>query len=1444
MKTLGLCLGASTVSFVELENEAGKPRITGHSIHAHEGDPKRTLLAALAKYDLASFARIGATGRKFRKFVNLSSISEPEAVEYAYHFVKPKDVSCPAIVSAGGETFMVYVMNRHNRISKVLTGNKCASGTGEFFLQQLRRMNVSLEEATNWAASEEPHTVSGRCSVFCKSDCTHATNKGIPKSKVTAGLCKMMAGKILELLKKVDRRNIMITGGTARNNMMIEYLKQEIEDLIVPQEAPYFEALGAALWACTNETVPLTDLSRLFKTEVAAFDTLPPLREFEKDVEFKTIERDIVRAGDVCILGLDVGSTTTKAVLLRKKDNALLADIYLRTNGDPVGAARLCYGHVFDLIRKYVDPSQIAIEGLGVCGSGRQIAGLHALTDGVINEIIAHAMAAVYFDPDVDTIFEIGGQDAKYTFITNSVASDYAMNEACSAGTGSFLEESAYETLGVRMEDIASIALKGTMPPNFNDQCAAFISSDMKNAIHEGVSHEDIVAGLVYSICMNYSNRVKGSRQVGKKVFMQGGVCYNHAVPLAMSALTGKPIIVPPEPGLMGAFGVALEVKKRIDLGLMEKKNFDLAALIARDVKYGQSFHCKGGSEKCDRKCEIAVIELEGKKYPFGGACNKYYNLQHNLKYDVEKLDLVDLRQKLVFAKYAARKEADGNKTFNGRIGFNRSFLVNSYYPLYSNFFASLGLEPIICDSFNQQGIDERDANFCYPVELAHGFFHALLHGKEHLDYIFLPHFKAAPTADRSTESQTCPFVQGEPFYLQSTFKRRISDLKQKSLKVLTPLFDLTEGLEAARKPLLETAKQLGAGKARASRAFEAALQKQIACCNEMKEIGRQALTRLEGNPDQIAIVILGRPYSGFAEEANKGIPRMIASRGCTAIPLDFLPLEDKKNKRHMYWGMGQQILKAGSFIKSHPQLFGTYITNFSCGPDSFIVGYFRDLMGRKPSLTLELDSHTANAGIETRIEAFLDIIASYRQLLSKDGVVEQITDFQPARIVLDRGEASIILSSGETLPMKHPRVTLVMPSMGDLSTEMLGAVFRSQGLSTYVHLPADEHILKIGRANTSCKECLPLILTTGSLLNYVRNIKKPDEAIAYFMPTGSGPCRFGQYSIFMEDMIAKLKLPDVAILPLSSENSYAGLDSAFRLRSWWAIVIADILEDVRSLLLANVKSREPALHIFEKECRNIIEQLQNGDYKDLQKQLTDSVSVLSGIPLIKNPHDVPTIAIVGEIFVRRDGLSRQGLTEKLAEKGFATICSPIGEWMLYADYLVQKDLAPHGLSCFGKLKFLLEMKYVERYTKQLRSILGKSGLVQSAPVNIDKIVRNASSFISPNLVGETILTIGSSLTEVASHACGVISIGPFGCMPSRLAESILNEAMHSKTKIAIEPRNEFLKEALADVDDLPFLAIESDGSPFPQVIEAKLEAFCLHAGRVHEQMHATRKSG
>ncbi len=1447
-KALGICLGASTISLVQIEtNYPERPdhesqakkslRVIEHATISHAGNPKQKIESILSALDLNQFDKIAATGRRFRHLVNFSSVSEPEAVEYAYQFIKDPAIESPAIVSAGGETFMTYVLNANGQISNVLTGNKCASGTGEFFNQQLRRMNVSLEEARRWSSVEKPYEVSGRCSVFCKSDCTHAINKGIPKSRVTAGLCRMMSGKIMELLKKVEKTNIMIVGGTTKNQMMLDYLNQEIPGLQVPDEAPYFEALGAALWALDNKAAENTGITEFFSTHVNSFQPLARLKDFEDQVIFNSMSQELPSPGDVCILGLDVGSTTTKAVLMRRSDNSILASIYLLTDGDPVGASKKCYQSILKQIQQTMDPCKLSITGLGVCGSGRQIAGLHALSDGVINEITAHAAAAVYFDPEVDTLFEIGGQDAKYTYITSGVPSDYAMNEACSAGTGSFLEEAAFETMHVKVEDIAVAALKGDYPPNFNDQCAAFISSDIKTAIHEGIDFHDIIAGLVYSICMNYINRVKGNRPVGEKIFMQGGVCYNQAVPLAMASLTGKKIIVPPEPGLMGAFGAALEIKKRIDLGLIDQKEFDLQQLSQRNVDYGKSFICEGGREKCDRRCEINMIELEGKKYPFGGACNRYYNIRYKLKYNLKNLDLVKAREKLIFNNHASLAITQNKKPFSKTVAVNKSFLVNSLYPFYQSFFNQMGYEVVLPEKPSKAGIDQRNAAFCYPAELAHGFFHTMLEKKIPPDFIFLPHIQSIPIENGSSSAQACPFVQGEPFYLKTAFKPLLDNLHRQGTRVLSPFINMGSGLSGAKKAIIPMAMEMGTGRQKAMESFDQALQVQLECSTKMKSLGRRVLKDLELDPQKIAIVIFGRPYNAMVEEAHMGIPHKFASRGVQIIPFDFLPFENEKSKRHMYWGMGQMILKAARFVQKHPQLFATYITNFSCGPDSFLITYFRSIMGRKPSLTLELDSHTADAGLETRIEAFLDIIHEYRQIHSQTKSVKQSEKFLPARPFMKNGFPAIQTSSGKILPMTDPKVTLLIPSMGQLSTRALSTVFSKAGYHVAPVVPADESTLKLGRANTSCKECLPLILTTGTLLNYAYN-KPSDEVLVYFMPSASGPCRFGQYSVFMEDLIKRLKIPDVAVFSLTSDNTYASKGMGFsNKKAWCGIIISDIMEDIYSLLLVNAKDTAAAISLFNNAFDSILNVLAKGTFNDLTRELGHQMKKFSAIPAKRPYEKVPKILLTGEIFVRRDSFSRQKLNEQLAEIGFAVVCSPVSEWFRYSDYLLGINGYWASMPMHKKIEFFLRQIFMNRYEKRLTSIFSNSGILNAKPVNLQKIMNSAAPFISEQLMGEAVLTIGSAISEVATDVCGVIALGPFGCMPNRLSEAVLSETMTREVKLKNSVSGNKLEKILETMDDLPFLAIESDGSPFPQLINAKLEAFCQRAERLHQRM-------
>lgn len=1418
MESIGICLGASTITLVRLRKTAQGVETLWTRSQPHEGNPRQSLSRMFSKVDDFTEIRIAATGRKFREHLTLATISEPEAVELAYGHLLSAEHQCRIIVSAGGETFLVYHLDEDGKIQNIHTGNKCASGTGEFFLQQLGRMGLNLAEVAEMKTVDNIYKLSGRCSVFCKSDCTHALNKGESKDRVVAGLTHMMAAKIVELLKTLPPEPVMLTGGCTHNKTMVHYLRQEIDDVYIPEAAPYFEALGVALWALEHEEAVCPDLEHVFDGKATTLSFLKPLEQFQNQVHFKEHSRGTANPHDQVILGLDVGSTTTKGVLMRRHDKAILADDYLRTDGDPVCASRRVYQ---SLAKQLKVP--VTIEGLGVTGSGRQIAGLHGMTGGVINEIIAHATAAVYFDPEVDTIFEIGGQDAKYTYLTNGVPCDYAMNEACSAGTGSFLEEAAQESLGISVTDIGDTAYQGTNPPNFNDQCAAFISSDIKSASQQGVPLPDIVAGLVYSIGMNYTNRVKGNRPVGKKVFIQGGVCYNKAVPAAMAALTGKEMIVPPDPGLMGAFGVALEVHQRIEQGVMSADNFILDELSKREVKYGKPFTCRGGKE-CDRNCEIVRIEIGDKVYPFGGTCNRYDNLIHKRKIDTTGLNLAVLRERRVF-----RDLASGENDARPTVGMNRSFLLHTWFPFFNRFFRELGYRLIVSDTIDSRGVERQTAAFCYPVEQAHGYVANLLQKKP--DFIFMPHLKGIPSGTDS-KSCTCVFVQAEPFYLKAAFPELDTP------KTVTPTLDFSENIHSNLSAFKEAVKQMGGKVKLVKTALNKAWEAQQEFFSDIKKIGKDALNSLDADPAQTAVVLFGRPYNSFADAANKGIPAKFASRNLRIIPFDMLPYEECElaPEHNMYWGMGRMILKGAHYVEKHPQLCGVYITNFSCGPDSFVVGYFRNIMDRKPSLTLELDSHTADAGIETRIEAFLDIVNNYRRTVVTQTVESKITDFRSAVIELEQGKSGIKTSSGQWLPLASDLVKVAIPAMGKFGTPLLAKAFQRENINAEVLPPADDEVLKLGRGNSSCKECLPLQTTVGAMLKYLEE-RAANEVTAFFMPSAEGPCRFGQYHVFAQNVINKQKINDAAVLTLSSNTGYGGLDESFMLAAWRAIVIGDIFDEIYSTILAGATDRQQGLAIFEAEYQKILKVIHK-KWNLLSEQLAATAKILATIPL-KQPYEkIPKLSLIGEIYVRHDPISLQNLIENMADRGFIVRTAPNSEWFKYVDWLIKE-----GIEGEKSVKFMIRMKVKSYFDKKIRTILAASGLFFSEhAADIEPIIAAGEKFISPNLSGETILTVGSALHEILHPSCGIISIGPFGCMPTRVAESILNQKFNFTEKRHLTKANGHHNEwehILVGERKLPFLAIETDGKAFPQIIEARLEALCLQAGRLNEMMVA-----
>lgn len=1416
--SLGICIGASTISFVSSKEENGIISILNIKSITHEGNPRNYLSDFFNGFDSENYS-IVVTGRKFKELINAFSIPEPEAVEESVKFLGLNGEE-KAIASLGSENFIVYQINSNGNIDNVITGNKCASGTGEFFLQQIGRMDLDLKETEKVGIDENPYSVSGRCSVFCKSDCTHALNKGVTKGQVVSGLGKMIADKTIELLSKQNSSKIVLIGGVARNNNVVKFIRHKYNDANIPKESAYFEALGASLVGL-KDFHPI-DKDILFKEHKHSFSILQPLRNEKNNVVFKEILKGTAISGDECIVGLDVGSTTTKAVIIRVRDNAMLASVYLRTNGNPVQASINCYKELKQQI-----VTDIKIIGLGTTGSGRNIAALHALTKGVVNEIIAHAVSAAYFDKDVDTIFEIGGQDAKYTHLTNGIASDYAMNEACSAGTGSFLEEAAKETLNINYLDIGEIAFKSKKPLNFNDQCAAFISSDIKNASHEGAIREDIVAGLVYSVCMNYVNRVKGNRPVGKKVFMQGGVCYNKAVPFAMSNLIGKEIIVPPEPGLMGAFGVALEIKNRINLGILEKGDFILDILINRSFSYKNEFVCSGGVEKCDRKCGISVFEVDGKKYPFGGACNKYYNERNNFTADAGKHNFVNIRQELVYGKYID-KVITKKKKNRKKIGISKSLLTNTLYPLYHNFFTKIGLEVVLPDNVDDCGKDKIQSSFCYPVELSHGFFSNLL--KKDIDYIFLPHITQMDSHSEHQYNRLCVFVQGECYFLKSTFREEIEQSGKVS-KILSPVIDFTSPADELKKVFIDIAKDLSVDKKKAGDSFDYSYAKFNEMKEEFKILGKKAIDYIESNPDSIGIVLFGRSYNAFAREANLNIPHKFASKNIAIIPHDFLPNEISDSYENMYWYSGHQILSNARFVKKHKQLFGTFITNYSCGPDSFILSYFRRIMGDKPSLTLELDSHSADVGIDTRIDAALDIIRNYIILNDNGRKIDDEHSINPLKVFTEDNKIKIIDSSENKIGITSQDVEVLIPSMGRFSSDAFAAVFRSLDINCKpLEVPTFE-TLKHGRGLTTCKECLPFILTTGSLTEYLNNHYNRNKKTLFFMPRGYGPCRQGQYYIMLKDIINNLKIENVGVLTMDDESSFDDFGTEFFIKQWISLLIADVIHDIESAIYAIAIDKEKSLEILEKEWQKIIGSFETGENNEIFNQLEKSAIALSEIKLRVPIEKAKVISLIGEIYVRREEFSRGDLVKTLTDKGFVVKTAPITEYVYYSNYLLKKEIL-NGLSLKDKTVLHIKDRYQRLLEKKIKKIFSKTGLVKYELIDIDKTMEIGKRFISEELIGEGILTTGLALREIIDEACGVISIGPFNCIPSRLSEAILKKEMtiDGKHRSLGINKNGYPEE----IKNLPFLYVETDGNAFPQIIQSKIEIFMLQAEKMH----------
>lgn len=930
-----------------------------------------------------------------------------------------------------------------DQVPQFATNGHCAGGTGSFFEDQMSRLGLPMEsysELTEQAKSIPQ--LSGRCAVFAKTDIIHRQQEGVPTPDILLGLCYAMIKNYKATIVRTlpVEKPIAFCGGVTKNKGVIRAIREvfelEEEELKVPEYAQFAGAAGAALHANGQFTIEDIQNAAVFAPPVRS-KVWNALREESDKTVKEPAASGTVQSGK-CVLGIDIGSTSTDLVIIGE-DGELLDYQYLRTSGNPEAAVR----KGFSSIRKRF--GELEFCAVGVTGSGRERIGRMIGADAIRDEITAQAAGAVHCVPEADTVFEIGGQDSKYIHLQRGGVADFQMNKICAAGTGSFIEEQAAR-MGIPVAEFGPLALTAEAPADLGERCTVFIETAIAAASAEGIRPADIAAGLCYSIVQNYLHKVVGSKPVGEHIVLQGGVAYNPGIVAAFRAFYGERITVNPFFPISGAYGVALLAQDAVKDEKSSFAGFDFS---------GEEIHMDTTSETVRKNIEF---------YHQAG--------------------------RLLLDGYSGERNPK-KKT----VGVPFVLMIHKFFPMANAFFHSLGYNVILSDPTNEETIrlsqEYASGETCYPVKLIYGHMKQLIDQK--VDYIFLPSIHTMKhETSRVEHNYGCVYMQTAAASVAKVMK-----LEEKGITLLNPVFDLDFGKDAMAAAMLGLGKILGIAKPLCAKALLSGAMAVRKHTNAVEKQGKLLLDSLK--PEDKVLVLITRNYGVSDPVLNMGIPELLLERGHKVITLSHLPghsLDISKEYPNLYWPFGQHIISGAKLIAHHPNLYAVYLTNHGCGPDSMISHMFREEMGDKPYLQIEVDEHFSKVGVITRIEAFLNS-------LSKRETKELSEDFR----LEDVSERKVDIP-------EHidPEMPLFLPDFG-LYTKYLQKYFETQGYEAHRMPAINEETIVLDRSYTSSKEYLPFSALLGSVLAGSDSCKNADKEAQYLIPQTLGADAEGQYA-------------------------------------------------------------------------------------------------------------------------------------------------------------------------------------------------------------------------------------------------------------------------------------------------------------------------------------------
>ena len=1354
--TLGIDIGSTTVKIAILdENDT----LVFSDYERHFANIQETLADLLQKAEdqLGELTLCpvitGSGGLTLANHLEVPFVQEVIAVSTSLQKLAPKtDVA----IELGGEDAKIIYFENGN-VEQRMNGI-CAGGTGSFIDQMASLLQTDAPGLNEYAKHYKAlYPIAARCGVFAKTDIQPLINDGATKEDLSASIFQAVVNQTISGLAcgKPIRGHVAFLGGPLHflselKTAFIRTLKLDDEHIIAPDNSHLFAAIGSALNAKQDVTVSLIELKERMRTTIKLdfeVERMEPLFATEDDYQafhdrqsaYKVKTGDLSTYKGKCFLGIDAGSTTTKTALVGE-DGTLLYSFYSNNNGNPL---KTTIGSIKEIYELLPEDAEIAFS----CSTGYGEALIKAallLDEGEV-ETVSHYYAAAFFDPEVDCILDIGGQDMKCIKIRNQTVDSVQLNEACSSGCGSFIETFA-KSLNYTVQDFAKAALFAKHPIDLGTRCTVFMNSKVKQAQKEGAEVSDISAGLAYSVIKNALYKVikvSDASELGKHIVVQGGTFYNDAVLRSFEKIANCQAIRPDIAGIMGAFGAALIARERYQEG---EKTSMLSIDQINSLQYTTSMaNCRG----CTNNCRLTINKFSGgRKYISGNRCERGLGKEKNKDHIP---NLFDYKYKRIFSY----EPLSADKASRGQVGIPRVLNMFENYPFWYTFFTELKYQVVLSPTSTRKiyelGIESIPSESeCYPAKLAHGHVTWLIrNGVKFIFYPCIPYERNEfPDA---VNHYNCPIVTS---YAEN-IKNNVDELNDPSITFRNPFLAFTSE-EILTNRLVEEFPDIPAAEVKA--AAHKAWEELAAVHTDIQKKGEETLQYLK-ETGRRGIVLAGRPYH-IDPEIHHGIPDMINSYGIAVFTEDsvaHLGHLERPIRVNDQWMYHSRLYSAANFVKTREDLDLIQLNSFGCGLDAVTTDEVYEILDGSDKIytCLKIDEVNNLGAARIRIRSLIAAIRAKQAQNKKRNI-------KPASI-----------EKVSFTKQMRKEYTILCPQMSPFHFGILEAAFNASGYNLEV-LPNDnKHAVDVGLKYVNNDACYPSLMVVGQIMDALLSGKYDLNKTAVIMSQTGGGCRASNYIAFIRRALKKAGMEQVPVISINLSGLESNPGFKLTLPLIKRIVYGAVFGDILMKCVYRMRPYELEKGIVNRKHK-IWEQraiafvtgssVSHGTFKKMCREMVHDFDT---IPI--SDEKKPRVGIVGEILVKFLPAANNHLADLLEAEGAEPVVPDLIDFICYCFYNQNFKVEKLGFKKSKATIANLGLKAIDWLRKTANEALEQSRHFTPA-ADIHDLAKMAAPIVSAgNQTGEGWFLTGEMMELIHGGVPNIVCIQPFGCLPNHI---------------------------------------------------------------------------